>query len=300
MKYPVTFPEFHDLTIESKDIVLGLTNGYEAYSDFNFVSLSSWNTENRAMYSILNDNLVIKLPDYITNEPVISFIGTNSVEETIDLLLEINPELQLIPEATINSITNPDKYEIIEQNDHFDYLYSLQELQQLNGGKFKAKRRRLSKITREYGQDIKIEEFMVDIKNEESRVLAIFDEWARDKKVAGEDASNERHAITRLFANVSLLPQLILTILSQNSTDIGFSINEIGSNNKIATCHFQKTIVSHTDFDILLTNHVAQVLMDNGAESVNWEQDLGIPGLRAFKQSYHPVQMLKKYQILPR
>ncbi len=38
-------------------------------------------------------------------------------------------------------------------------------------------------------------------------------------------------------------------------------------------------------------------IMLNDFVHVNLEQDLGIPGLRASKQSYQPVKLIKKYTI---
>ena len=63
------FPNFKKLGLEDKPLIESFVKRYLPYSDFNFVSLWSYDTDNSYEISYLNKNLVIKQDDYITNEP---------------------------------------------------------------------------------------------------------------------------------------------------------------------------------------------------------------------------------------
>ena len=46
-----------------------------------------------------------------------------------------------------------------------------------------------------------------------------------------------------------------------------------------------------------LINELAKILYKKGIVYINWEQDLGILGLRENKESYLPTRYLKKYSL---
>jgi hypothetical protein len=76
----------------------------------------------------------------------------------------------------------------------------------------------------------------------------------------------------------------------------GFSVHEPISKH-YALSHFHKTLSHFRNIDVFLTNYAAQDLLARGYKYVNWEQDLGVPGLKKSKQSYRPLKMLKKYSV---
>jgi len=97
--------------------------------------LWSYNIENDVAISLLNDNLIIKFRDYITNEPFYTFLGTNAVENTVDSLLTLmwrfkhDEKLQLIPEKNIlNNKKLESIYLVDEDRNNFDYIYSLEKM----------------------------------------------------------------------------------------------------------------------------------------------------------------------------
>ena len=107
------FPKFKNLEISDKKEVETITHQFEPYSDYNFVSLWSYNVKEEIQISKLNDNLVIKFTDYISGNPFYSFLGNNLVEDTISKLLKhsktlnIPPLLKLIPESASSLVFHP-------------------------------------------------------------------------------------------------------------------------------------------------------------------------------------------------
>src|SRR5690348_5704367 len=106
--FPV-FPSFKKLELSDKSEFESFVKKFEPYSDFNFVSLWSYNTEDDFELSILNGNLVLKMNNYITLKPFYTFLGDQQIEETISTLLNFSesknliPEIRLIPEVNVLS-----------------------------------------------------------------------------------------------------------------------------------------------------------------------------------------------------
>ncbi len=101
------FPNFKKLELTDKEDVEKITSKFPPYSDFNFISMWSWDTKGEMRISQLNNNFVVRFTDYLTGEPFYSFLGDNKVNETAEALLELSkkekvmPKLQLLPEESI-------------------------------------------------------------------------------------------------------------------------------------------------------------------------------------------------------
>src|SRR3989344_3412538 len=175
------FPNFKKLGLEDKPLIESFVKRYLPYSDFNFVSLWSYDTDNSYEISYLNKNLVVKQNDYITNEPFISFIGRNKLENTIESLIsyakkqKINTTLRLIPKDVlprdISSLSN--KYTIEKDPDNFDYVMDINDLLNLKGRKFKAKRRWVNIFKKMYPEH-KVRELDLTNKTTQKEIIKLF------------------------------------------------------------------------------------------------------------------------------
>src|ERR1043165_3627696 len=104
------FPEFKFLEWNDKDNVEKLTKEFPPYSDYNFVSMWSWNTRKKMQVSQLNGNLVLLFYDYVTETPFLSFIGRNDVDDTALKLIDYSIQhystgiLKLIPKTVAHQL----------------------------------------------------------------------------------------------------------------------------------------------------------------------------------------------------
>jgi hypothetical protein len=65
--------------------------------------------------------------------------------------------------------------------------------------------------------------------------------------------------------------------------------------------HFEKAVLAEEFRGIYqFINQAFALILPGKYETVNREQDLGDPGLRQAKESYHPVGFVKKYRAGPR
>jgi len=295
------FPTFKKLSLEDMSAIDLITNNYAPYSDFNFVSLWSYNTENDVLISLLHGNLVIKFRDYITNEPFYTFIGKNKVSETITALLTIAKkehillQLKLIPEENLINNSEVNKSFIVkEDRDNFDYIYFSEKLAKLEGQEYGKKRGWVNHFKRNY-PDAKIE--FLDLTNENiiSKIFKTFSIWQDHKNKTDEEVNHELTAIKLLLSKVKQLNLISLGVFVSHDL-AAFAIIEIFHKN-YALYHFIKADVTYKGIYQFLYQSLAQILYKNGCTYINREQDLGIPELRSAKESWHPNLFLKKYII---
>jgi hypothetical protein len=288
------FPQFSQIKIGHQEEIKRICSKIEPYSDFNFVSLFSWNTNGSAKVSILNRNLVIQFPDYTTDRTVISVFGHTAIDETLELLVSEFTSLELVPKALIDGISRPERFKLSEDRDNFDYVYKLSELANLDGGKFKKKRNKINSVNAAFSNSISVKTVESIESSDVRSIKKIFSSWS-EKYEQEEQVLAEGKALNNLLHNVSSF-NLLATILEINGEEVAFSINEVLGNG-FAICHFEKALPVHSQINSFIAVQAARDLYGRGFEYVNWEQDLGIEGLRKSKLSFYPERMLKKYTV---
>jgi hypothetical protein len=292
------YPTFAVLDVSHQQAITTITKQFEPYSDFNFTSLLSWNTDNATEVSLLHGNLVIKMNDYITDEPCLTILGNKNTNDSINKLLQLGIQIKFVPEVVVEN-TNPSKdFNFEEDRDQFDYIYDLDTQSQLAGGDFKIKRNKINKFKTTYGQSLAIK--TIDFTNTSAHhdIHEIFWEWAKVRNKPKDETQTEYKAICRLLEFSKYL-DLYGLLIYVDELPVAFSINEKLSGH-YGICHFQKSVIKYEHLDVFLTNVIAKDLFNIGCKYVNWEQDLGLPGLRKLKKEYHPDYYLKKYLIKPK
>jgi hypothetical protein len=292
-----TYPDFSKLSLEHKDQLARFTAKFEPYSDFNFVSLFSWNTDGSAEVAILDGNLVIRIPDYLDGHPVYSLLGDNRIDASVETLFQSVPKLELVPEAVIQKLEQPGLYDIAEDENNFDYVYDVSHLIHLKGSHFKKKRNKNNVFVKEHEGYELVVKVVKDLDVAHIEALQQVDrQWAQIASRDKGDILAERKALDRLFESFSAFELIIVEVVVDNEIK-AFSVNELLASG-YALCHFEKALTTHHEhLNTFLTIEVAKKLHEAGCEFMNWEQDLGLEGLRRSKQSYHPIRMLKKYTL---
>ena len=297
-----TFPKFKQVALHDRAVVESYTGTYPPYSDFNFTSLWSWDTRNECLISDLNGNLVVRFTDDETDEPFLSFIGTNKPDETATTLIQyatssgISPMLRFVPEESARAVRAPALI-VEEDRDNFDYICSVSELATLRGPAFNRRRHFAARFLREH-PEARFE--IVNPSNEtvERYILSIFHKWEVDRKFKGHkryELQNEKLAIQRIF-DATEDPTLIVSGVFIDDTMCAFSIDEIIPN-QYCMGHFWKADTKYTGIYEFLAQKIALHLETAGVAFWNWEEDLGATGLRKAKMSYRPTHFLKKYKV---
>lgn len=299
MLNPPLFPNSANLSLEYKDYIYSITSKFEPYSDFNFVSMYSNDTLGLINVSILNNNMVIKLQDYISGKYFYTFIGENDLLNTIKQVIEesiatgLGNYIKFIPEFIINSTTLPSEYRIIEDIGDHDYIISNKEVSECIGPKFHTNKKSINQFIKLHNNaKFSICEINDVVKN---KIIELSETWRQQKNVSIEDSNIELTAIERIF-DLKDACNLKLGIVEDNSQLIAFVFFEILDIN-YAIGHFGKSNREYRGIYQYKIWSLCKYLFENNIKYFNLEQDLGVEGLRISKKHWNPVKYLKKYKI---
>lgn len=294
------FPQFKKLELSDKKDIEKFTSKFPPYSDFNFVSMWSWDIKGEMRVSQMYGNFVVRFTDYITNERFYSFLGNNKVNEIAQALLDLSqkdglkPILKLVPEHSITGLDEK-KFKIKEDRNHFDYIYEINELRELKGGKFSKKRNQVASFLNNYP---KAEARIIDLKNKsiQGGIINLFTDWLK-LKIEKENIykSHEEVAVNRLLLAVEAC-KLVGVGISINDKLSAFLINEL-TESEYVVAHASKIDRSFIGINSFLMKKNAEILHLLKKSLFNYEQDLGLDNLRDAKVRFRPKLFLKKYQL---
>lgn len=298
-----SFPEFKKVEMSDGKLIEHFTARFPPYNDFEFTSLWSYNIDGKNAFSFYNNNLIIRIHDFVTGEYFYSFLGINKIKDTITSLLEqsredhFNPQLKLVPEIAILSTSEIGKYFLVmEDPDNFDYILSVKEIADFSGSKYQDKRNLVNRFKKGYPDHKIIQLDLTDLTTQRE-ILNLFALWQKLKERQRDDSIIELTALERLFELSKFTKFQCLGVYS-SSRLIGFStFHTIWDGYAILS--FEKCDVSFKGIYEYLNQETAKYLQILGAKYINYEQDLGIPGLKKAKMLWRPVFFLKKYTIEP-
>lgn len=292
-----------EITIEKKELFNRyLKRKCSQNSEFTFTNLFMWRKSYDMRYVILNDMLCI-MPQHkggprSATFPV-GFIGEDGKEKDIVPVIEellayfkdigAEPLIRLYDEITVQKLTQafPGKFLITEDVGSFDYVYSVQELSNLSGKRFHAKKNHVNKFMRLYPWEYR----PISVENV-AECLQVFEQWYQNRvdEVAGLD--EEYEAVRELFFNWDKLDVSGGSLWVDGSM-IAFSVGEPLCD-KMAVIHLEHADTAYEGAFAMMNQQFLKNRWQE-FEYVNREEDMGIPGMRKAKESYHPVFMVKKY-----
>lgn len=297
------FPQFKPLELSDRKEIEAVTGQFPPYSDFNFTSLWAWNISESAEVSLVNNFLVIRMKNYISQEMIWLLCGTGDADKTLTYLFNylssehIPAKLTLVPEEVVDQIKEISTFSVEEDTTNHDYILSVDELCAMSGSKWRGKKNFINRFFRLYGETFTVES--VDLSRTERRedLVKTFLQWAQN---AGLDESfyyNELKAFYRLLRDVSHFSVSVLGVYVDGHLE-GFTIFE-QVNADYIIIHFEKANTAIVGIYTFLNRAVAEKARELGCTYINYEQDLGIVGLSNAKKAYHPVALFEKYTISP-
>ena len=185
----------------------------------------------------------------------------------------------------------PGRFTYEEDRNFFDYIYARRDLATLAGKKYHAKRNHIAAFERD--GDYTYERITPD---NLSACAAMADVWkAQNIDKDPEGLENERTALQRAFDNYTALG-LHGALLRRGGAVVAVTIGEAMGSHMFCT-HFEKAFADVRGAYPMINREFA--LRELGAYPlVNREEDTGNEGLRKAKLSYHPLQLLVKYNAI--
>lgn len=248
---------------------------------------------------ILNDNGIFVSADF-TDKLVFCYpIGNGNKKATIEKLIEYTKQRDIALEFfgmtekdrdELNSMF-PDEFEICEERDFFDYLYTSESLANLAGRKLASKRNHISYFERTF--DWKYEP--ITLENIDQCKL-LNDHWEKlNREKNPEEIGEENTAIKIALDNYFDLgfEGGLLTIQGEA---VAFTFGEKLNNNTFCT-HVEKAYSNIRGAYQMINREFAKQLKDR-YEFINREEDTGSEGLRRAKLSYYPHRLIIKYSAV--
>ena len=293
-----TFPNFKKLELADRHDVERFTRGRPPSSDFNFAGLWCWDTDEQIHIAQLDGHLVMRSVDYQTGEPFYTFTGPDGEGScgVAAILLDhaaregLPPQLRLIPEHLAGSL-RAGGLEVAEDPDNHDYILSVERLERQPATAHSSPMTKVRRFLRERptARAAALDFTSPCMRQEMAQVAEL---WARNK---GETNPKEEIALARLVSRSQEF-RLAGTGAWVAGRLAAFQVYELLADG-YAMAHFIKYDRRIRGLSEYLTLMAAGALRQHGCQWFNYEQDLGIPGLRMHKRGLQPVAYLKKYIV---
>jgi hypothetical protein len=289
------FPNFRNLAIGDKPLLDSLLKQMQPQiSELTFTNLFVWNDSEPVQLSRLGETVLLqrkRLRDAKTfllpplgKQPLTATLkalrAANAGEYHLPMLYGLTPEQ--FQELTMeNASVEPDR-------DDWDYVYRTSDLADLPGDRYHPKRNFIARCLSKY------ECKYVKIRQPEiNECLKLQTEWCnlRNCKMV-PSLEGENTAIRTAFDNYESLGISGGVVYVDGRLE-AFTLAE-SLNNDTAVIHFEKANPEIEDLYQVINQWFCQNALSN-FRFVNREQDLGVPGLRKAKESYHPHHMVEKY-----
>jgi hypothetical protein len=277
-----------------KDYLEKLSKCPQVASDYSFLNLWAWADEYGLRWVWEDDLVWIRQsrPDELFWAPVGAW-------ERIDwkTRLEENQTGQTtfirIPQKLVEfwRTSFGDLATVEEERGHWDYIYAVEDLTGLKGNRFHKKKNLLNQFVRKYEYDyVTFEPELIE------QAMAMQDDWCTWRDCESSDIlSAENQSISRIFKNWDQLSGTLGGAILVDGAMVAYTVAE-GLTNDTVVIHFEKGDTQYKG----VYQAINQMFLANSAgrfSRVNREQDLGDPGLRKAKLSYHPVEFLQKYRV---
>ncbi len=208
---------------------------------------------------------------------------------------QLQPFLKLIPEINFNKEKVENIYNVAEDRDNFDYIFSSEELSKLIGQKYHTHRNFINRFNKHY-PDATTKIISLENPATQKQIVDIFNKWAGGKKVSKEETKHELTAIKKTLENAGSF-KLLCTGVYDGERMIAYMIADI-DHPEYCDTHFAKADPKYQGIFYVLYNNFAKELLSLGYKYMNNEQDLGLEGLRYSKSQWNPVNFFKKYIIV--
>ncbi len=187
-------------------------------------------------------------------------------------------------------------YEIIDDRDNADYLYSREDLALLSGKTYHKKKNLVNAFENAYTPEVKpLDGYTKD------DARTVLDEWhaGRDPSIPTDyvqcvEALNsmdlENKKICMVFSGV---------VVYADGKPVGWALGEKIAGDNSFCVHFEKGINTYKGVYQYL-NRATALSLPSTISYINREQDLGDEGLRQAKMTYRPCGFVTKYRVSPK
>jgi len=297
------------MTWQDRELVQRYASTMSAsHSDVNFIGAWAYDLGGEIELGELHGNLALKLIDYVTHEPIYTFIGRGDANATAAALLEVAatvgaPRLGVVHQDCA-ALLDRSRFDVVEQRDHADYLCSIDRLAALEGGTYKRLREQIAGFRLKHPQLVS-GPLDITARATQAAIIELVAECDREQLVQHAAPAEADEAIGRAHARAALAKLLGAGVRAADFPAIGVfdrdrlvacRVQEVLPGGQ-AMSHFQAGRHVYLGIHRYVVHEAACALRRCQVSIINEEQDLGIPGLRFFKQALRPIAMTHKFSV---
>ncbi|MHA2392841.1 MAG: DUF2156 domain-containing protein [Promethearchaeota archaeon] len=274
-------------------------------SEFTFTNHFMWRNYYNSLFLEFEGHLILYSMDYLKKrrKPISSDskdylyffppIGPSPDKIIFKLFENLeNLEVHRVLEEICIKLTEDEKFsklklDCLEDRNNWDYVYNKEEILNLAGNKYRQNRRWLNKFLNNYKYD-----FQIITKDLIEKCKELQLEWCIMRACTEDESLEaEQEAIYEALDNFNKLNYRGGLICVEDKC-AAYTFGEM-LNETTLVIHIEK---AHADYEgaYQAINNFFLKNCCTEAVFVNREQDLGIEGLRRAKESYKPIQMVKK------
>lgn len=292
--------DFKPLEIGHRDILTRVIEAEQPQvSELNFTNLFMWRHRYNPLWEIREGCLLILCKPEGRLPFAFPPAGPGDKRSALDVLCQelsrLTPEVQIrrVDESFVDEHVDHDQFEAIYDRDFCDYVYRVNDLINLSGRKYHRKKNHLNRFKKHYKFDYR----PIDLELVEC-FLDMQDSWCRIRDCAEDPGLlSEDYAVREALTHYEELHFQGGAIQIDGKLEV-FSLGE-PLNRDTAVIHVEKANPDIPGLYAAINQFFCSNAFSNMAY-VNREQDLGEPGLRKAKESYHPHHLVNKYTLIPR
>ena len=288
------FPEGREITLADKPMFDGIFRSWQPeISAYTFTNIYAWRRPYKTRISMFEDLLLV-CHHADGKRSLLEPLGDGDKAKAVQQCLRISSGTPTvfkgISARLARELESNGALYVEYDRDNADYLYKSDDLINLAGRKYDAKRNFISRFKQKYAYEyVELTADNVDACHNFAQ------QWCEERDCdSSEGLSRERCAVYEMLSHIGPLGIRGGAIHIDGRT-VAFSLGE-AMNDETMVIHVEKGDTSLDGVYQLINNefciHEAQDF-----EYVNREQDLGIHGLRKAKKSYQPVKMVENFKV---
>lgn len=257
--------------------------------DYTITNLLSWGSIYENKFLLYKERLVIfNVRFNYVLFPIGEELSPVELKELVSLFKQYYPEAEmiLIPQEYLEKHSDfSEHFEVYEDRDWSDYVYSNENMVSLSGKKLAKKKNLISQYRRTYP------EFHVLRITEDrlAHILQFTEKWRRERDLDDPYLETEFKAIKNTIDNWNSLPTEGIIICHKEKISAYSIFSQ--QNEDMATVHFEKFDPFMKGSAQVITWETSKYLQSRYTW-LNREQDMGLAGLRQAKLSYAPDRLV--------
>jgi hypothetical protein len=283
------YPESRPLELSDKSLFDSIFAAMQPrLSEYTFANLYLFRNAHDYSLTMLGDSLMVFGKGYDRINYLLMPL-TGDIAGALNIVLNDGRSLYGLDDRFVAEFLNQNEVEVTPDRDGFDYLYLREELAELPGNRFHKKKNRINYFAGRHSFEVEIYD-----DRHQAGALKLLEEWSRVHEGNGSSSITAEVEANREALMMRGALGLEGVVVLVNGVVKGVALGE-RLNQETSVCHFEKADPFLEGVTQLVDREFNRLLFTD-CRYVNREQDLGEPGLRAAKLSYHPVELVKKYR----